>query len=391
MIIRRKFIAALVSSAFCCFAAQAKVASELSVPNIHSPEIEKQPFYPFIELKGSALQRGVTYGQSAAEQIDRNIKFYASVFQSSAGIDWEKAKSLAAKFLPVIQKYSPESIEEMKGIAQGSGKSFEDILTLNCRSEVLFANSDACTCIMVPAELGEGGNVFMGQTWDWLAKARSNSVILKVEQEGRPEILMVCEAGLVGGKGLNSEGLGVCLNAASVGKGKIGMPLHLMMRNILNSSLPTEALKAVSAVPRAGSGVFNIASRSNYEMQVEFSPDAFDVIMSKGEALVHTNHYLSALIAPKDVAKSFISSTYTRLNGVQRQLSKMKGPIGMKGLFRLLSDHELYPESVCYHEDPRQSGERYCTVYAMVMDVTSGILWISAGYPCEGKISEYRL
>ena len=152
MIIRRKFIAALVSSALCGFAAQAKVASELSVPNIHSPEIEKQPFYPFIELKGSALQRGVTYGQSAAEQIDRNIKFYASVFQSSAGIDWEKAKSLAAKFLPVIQKYSPESIEEMKGIAQGSGKSFEDILTLNCRSEVLFANSDACTCIMVPAE-----------------------------------------------------------------------------------------------------------------------------------------------------------------------------------------------------------------------------------------------
>lgn len=391
MIIRRKFIAALVSGIFCGFAARAKVVSELQVPKIHSPEIEKQPFYPFIELKGSARQRGVTYGRNAAEQIDRNIKFYASVFQSSAGIDWEKAKSLAEKFMPVIQKYSPESIEEMKGIAHGSGKSFEDILTLNCRSEVLFANSDACTCIMVPAELGEDGNVFMGQTWDWFAKARSNSVILKVEQQGAPTILMVCEAGLVGGKGLNSEGLGVCLNAASVGKGKIGMPLHLMMRNILNSSLPTEALKAVSAVPRAGSGVFNIASRSNYEMQVEFSPDAFDVIMGHGEALVHTNHYLSALIAPKDAAKSFIPSTYTRLNGVQRQLSGMKGPIGMKRLFRLLSDHELYPESVCYHEDPRLSGERYCTVYAMVMDVCSGILWISAGYPCEGKISEYRL
>mgnify|MGYP001100510484 FL=1 len=69
----------------------------------------------------------------------------------------------------------------------------------------------------------------------------------------------------------------------------------------------------------------------------------------------------------------------------------MKGPIGMKGLFRLLSDRELYPESVCYHEDPRLTGDRYCTVYAIVMDVSSGILWISTGYPCEGKISEYRL
>ena len=279
----------------------------------------------------------------------------------------------------------------MTGIAEGAGRSFEDILTLNCRSEVLFAKADACSCIIIPEGRGKNGHVFMGQTWDWMASARQNSVVLKVHQEGEPSILMICEAGMVGGKGLNSEGISICLNATSVGKGKIGVPLHLMMRKVLDSSLATEAIKAVSMLPRAGSGAFNIATRSGFEMVIEFSPDQFDVIMSQGEPLIHTNHYLSPLIAPQDKAKSFIPSTFTRYNTMEKWLKKHGGRIGEKEIFKLLSNHDNYPESICYHEDPRISGERYCSVYAMVMDVTAGKLWVTDGYPCEGKVSEYRL
>lgn len=104
---------------------------------------------------------------------------------------------------------------------------------------------------------------------------------------------------MVGGKGLNSEGISICLNATSVGKGKIGVPLHLMMRKVLDSSLATEAIKAVSMLPRAGSGAFNIATRSGFEMVIEFSPDQFDVIMSQGgtfnpyESLSFSSHRTS--------------------------------------------------------------------------------------------------
>ena len=129
---------------------------------------------------------------------------------------------------------------------------------------------------------------------------------------------------MVGGKGLNSEGISICLNATSVGKGKIGVPLHLMMRKVLDSSLATEAIKAVSMLPRAGSGAFNIATRSGFEMVIEFSPDQFDVIMSQGEPLIHTNHYLSPLIAPQDKAKSFIPSTFTRYNNYGKMVEETR-------------------------------------------------------------------
>ena len=67
-------------------------------------------------------------------------------------------------------------------------------------------------------------------------------------------------------------------------------------------------------------------------------------------------------------------------------------PPFVQRFLNLLSNHNNYPESICYHEDPRiTEGERYCSVYAMVMDVTAGKLWVTDGYPCEGKVSEYQL
>lgn len=388
---RRQLILGISSGLLVSQGVRAKTVSDLVVPKERKLQLNAKPYYQLIEIKGTAFERGKRYGSSASGAIKRNIDFYSSAFEKSANIDWPQAQKLAMKFLPVIEKYCPSYVEEMKGIAEGAGRSFEDILTLNCRSEVLFAKADACSCIIIPEGRGKNGHVFMGQTWDWMASARQNSVVLKVHQEGEPSILMICEAGMVGGKGLNSEGISICLNATSVGKGKIGVPLHLMMRKVLDSSLATEAIKAVSMLPRAGSGAFNIATRSGFEMVIEFSPDQFDVIMSQGEPLIHTNHYLSPLIAPQDKAKSFIPSTFTRYNTMEKWLKKHGGRIGEKEIFKLLSNHDNYPESICYHEDPRINGERYCSVYAMVMDVTVGKLWVTDGYSCEGKVSEYRL
>ena len=52
--------------------------------------------------------------------------------------------------------YRPDLIDEMKGIAEGAGVPFDVILTLNCRSEVMFAKSEApadeCSVIGVPQE-----------------------------------------------------------------------------------------------------------------------------------------------------------------------------------------------------------------------------------------------
>ena len=128
--------------------------------------------FPIIEVSGPALQRGIQYGRQARERIEKARVFYAGMFLHNAGLDWEKAKNCARLFEPSIQSYCPELIEEMRGIAQGAGCSYEDILAINCRSEILFALPDGCTCFGALPEQSENHQTLLGQNWDWLAGSR---------------------------------------------------------------------------------------------------------------------------------------------------------------------------------------------------------------------------
>lgn len=349
------------------------------------------PHYPVIHLSGSAAERGLAYGSIAKTRIAGTISLYRSLFQAH-GIDWDMARKTALRFAPAIEEHYPDGLEEMQGIASGSGLDFEDILAINCRSEILFAMPDGCSCVGVLPEMSASGHTLLGQTWDWLAPARSFIVILEVEQPGLPTILMAAEAGIIGGKGLNSCGIGVCLNATSIGRGAIGVPLHVMYRQILNSSLISNALDQVARSKRAGSGTFSIGSAEGFLMSVEFTPDNFDVIMPVDRPLVHTNHYLSPLFLAQDTFKKDLTDTFIRLNRLQRLSAAHKKPFTEETLLSFFRDHANYPDSVCSHEDPCDpAGCALCTVYAMTMDLDARQLALTCGAPCEGAVERWTL
>lgn len=56
-------------------------------------------------------------------------------------------------------------------------------------------------------------------------------ILLEIDQTPRPNILMATEAGIVGKIGLNSEGLGVCLNLLGPEHNTMrGVPIHIILR-----------------------------------------------------------------------------------------------------------------------------------------------------------------
>lgn len=56
-------------------------------------------------------------------------------------------------------------------------------------------------------------------------------VMMKIRQKnGKPDIFMVTEAGIIGKTGFNSAGICLYLNALSTNQAPKGLPLHLAMR-----------------------------------------------------------------------------------------------------------------------------------------------------------------
>lgn len=352
--------------------------------------------YQYIELKGSAYERGVTYGQQAKEKILRSLNFYRELFLVQNHLQWETARSFAVSYIPSIKEVYSDGLEEIRGIADGAGVSFEDILTLNCRSEVIYAQPepDACTAFGCTPELSANQHTWLAQTWDWKQPATETIVVLKITQPPQPTIILFTEAGIIGGKGLNECGIGVTLNALGAGKGQVGVPLHLIYRMILNSTRASQAAECITGTHRAGSGCFNIASAEGFAFSAEFTAHRYGLIFADDKnPICHTNHYLSTgLKGIDEVAPRKQPNTYFRLNSLERSAHKYVGKYDQTVIHQMLSDHHGHPDAVCRHGDEHLPAiARSMTIYAIVMDLDDRCIWFYPGLPCEEKPVVYQI
>jgi isopenicillin-N N-acyltransferase-like protein len=340
--------------------------------------------FQHIRVDGTPYLRGKQYGSAASEKIGLCLRLYRELFEAYASLRWEEATAKALLFEPFIREYLPEAAEEMRGLAEGAGADYLDILALNCRSELMFALPDGCTSAVIPPAASADGKPYLAQTWDWLKPAQDRCVVLELHQEPLPTLLMVCEAGFIGGKGVNGAGLGCGLNALGIGRGRLGVPLHVLYRGIMNSVKISDAIEAVSGAARAGCGNFLIGAAEGLVMHLEFTPENFDVRMAGKQALAHANHYLSPLFMGQDTLKGMFPCSFPRLHRMGARLDEEQGRLSRELLLDILADHVNFPDSVCSHEDPRDARwSRYCTVYGLFIDLAGRALWVSQGNPCE--------
>lgn len=347
-----------------------------------------------IILEGTPKERGLQYGKAAKDKIGKSIALYRQLFKAYANMEWDACKRRAETFLPGIEDYFQPAISEMEGIAEGAGLSFEDILTLNCRSEMMFntAQIEGCTSMGLTSEVTADGKPYIAQTWDWMEPAREISLVLEIRQNPLPTILSVVEAGMIGGKGLNSAGLGVCLNALSCAESGTGVPLHLLYRGILNAWKLPDAIEAVVKPPRAGTGNFMIGSDSDQVLFIEYMPKDYDIMYAEEGWLAHANHYLSPLFAAKDRMKMLSYDTFTRLGRTRKLIRQHLGTLDIDRIRHILSDHLNHPDGVCSHPDPHDPEmHRMCTVYGAVMDMTERTLYVSNSFMCQGDLYPFVL
>jgi isopenicillin-N N-acyltransferase-like protein len=214
---------------------------------------------PFIEVTGTPYERGVTHGQEARTQIEGGLELYRELFAYFGGLSWDAALTAADQYRSVIESVDPGVYAEIVGIADGSGQPVEEVMALNCRSELLwrdesFASSSAameCTSFGASVDCDGDNRVFIGQNWDWLAEARDTTIILGIRLEPLPAALLLTEAGMIGRLGMNSAGVGLATNTLISRRPSVGVPYNVLLRGILNQRSSQEALEFVTSSSRA--------------------------------------------------------------------------------------------------------------------------------------------
>jgi isopenicillin-N N-acyltransferase-like protein len=338
-----------------------------------------------IEIEGQALERGRHYGARASAAIRQNVADYLRLIEYHAGLDRQAALEAARDYEPILERHTPELLEEMRGIAQGAGVDLVEVLLINARSELMGSFRVAeCTALAAAPETTTGGKVLLGQNWDWYTAVEAEPILLHVRQPGKPEILTLVEAGQVAKIGMNSAGLGLCLNFLEHEDRGQGLPIHAILRRMLECAALGEAVHEAYRFPRAGAANVLLAHAEGELLDLELTATDADFIYADEGWLVHANHFESPRLRGGDTGLATSMSTLARAARARRLLAAARGQISVDGLQTILADHAYGSYAICRHAEPGEAPLlRTATRASAIMDLAGGTLHLAPGQPCQ--------
>jgi isopenicillin-N N-acyltransferase like protein len=352
-----------------------------------------EPF-PVYDVAGSARDCGVAHGELASERVARTIEIYLSAFTQQTKLTLEQVRARARDYASAIEEADPEIVQEIEGIATGSRQRFEDVVAVNCRTELLYGSSGGnraateCTTIVALPEATRDRAILVGKNWDWRNPCVDAVAVLRVRQTGKPAVTMVLEAGMVGRDGFNEEGIVVCGNllVSHEDRGKVGVPIPILRRRILHSAHYYEAIERLVRAPRGASGNYLIGHRDGVAINFETSPESVFPLYPERGLLTHSNHFQSPTAHTNRVAKFYTGDSLYRDFRARQLLEPRIGDITVDDLRNTLRDHFGYPRAICRHPHDYPGNPETMTIASLIFDPVHAVLHVAAGQPC---CSEY--
>jgi isopenicillin-N N-acyltransferase-like protein len=322
-----------------------------------------------LHVKGSPHEIGRQHGAAFRAKIQDNVGVYLDLFRYYGKLDRDGVRARARGFIPIIEDFDADLMDEIRGIADGADCALEEIVALNSRTELMFKDGGSnfrhgeCTAMAAMPEATADGHMLLGQNWDWMTRIQDNCVVLDIEQTGKPRVLTFTEAGFVGKFGMNEAGLGLCANLLVGAESRPGVQFHLFCRGILNSPTLSEAI------------------------DVEASPNGADYLYDPSGILTHTNHF-EGRFAGEDQGRKHVPDTVVRYCRSGKLMKRQAGEVTTETFRTILADHANHPNSICRHpvEDAPEL-EHMQSNASLVMDLTEKTLDIAYGNPCR---AEYR-
>jgi len=324
-----------------------------------------------VEVEGDSYQIGLQHGLKLRNSIQVTIQNYKKLFR----LPEEKIFYYATHFENLIKEFDQSYANEIEGIAEGALVDKRWIYALNSRTEImdnslLPMNDQECSTIFF------SDNKILGQNWDWYRDFESLATIIKIKRKEKgkifPEILMMTEPGIIGKIGMNSNGIGCCLNKIVLNTKieHLGLPVHIRLRAALDSnSIQEFETKTISWWSGTASAIF-IGSSDGQSLHLEFAGEKFFQERRKSpsmEKLFRTNHYLLSFGTQVNEIKRINSlERYENLQRYNLLNEKKSGSVEM--IKEILLDKSEGEKAICrdYKNDPHGEIGTLCSI---IMDL----------------------
>jgi isopenicillin-N N-acyltransferase-like protein len=333
-----------------------------------------------------ARDRGLAFGRAHPEAIHGTVVAYERLFREVHGLEASDVSAFGDQVAGRLSDLWPETVEEIAGIAAGAGIDETTLVAINARTELLAgAAPPECSAIGVLPERS-GGTTLLAQNWDWHPDVRRSLMVWTIEEPDGRWLTTMTEAGILAKIGMNSRGVGLCLNilGTSLDGGACGTPVHVLMRLVLQRC---DDLSGVEALLRgaelSASSSFNVGTPGALA-SFEVSPAAVERVDAVDGVLLHTNHFLRPPAGATDLYRRDWPDTQARLDELERRVRRAPGRLGADAVKDALRSHEAGQIAVCCHDaDNERYADRQESLVSGCLHLEDLRFELADGAPCR--------
>jgi isopenicillin-N N-acyltransferase like protein len=343
-------------------------------------------------LRGTPYEQGVQLGRGAAHLIAANVRAARQLSERVAGgIDLAAYESMTRRNAAWVERTFPELLDELHGVAEGSGVDYADLLHLNLNTDVAYARAYAmvldCTQVLATGAATSDGKTYIGKTRD-LSQGPTGHVLLHREYDDgtyRNEFQTAGQMTLP--VGMNHAGVAMATSGQWSERVVVDLSRADAAWHIANlqpvfryASSTDEAVQMIREQPRVA-GMQVMLADGHKAVALEITDSDVHVFEPEDGILVRTNHYLSPALQHLVPTLDENRGSFERFDRAKEMVERRRGDIAMHDVLRILSDHSEAPvQSICRHGGD-STGQTYA---ATIMCPEDRQMWTLFGNPCEG-------
>ncbi|MFH1539837.1 MAG: C45 family peptidase [bacterium] len=377
------------------FAALAALFLADVVTSAEPGRTEKNGFH-VVTLEGSPYDMGLQQGKLFRDEIQEVYKIYLEELLYK---DWIKSIALLKgdskthknpskamlKFAKGVESYIPEEYkEEMKGIAEGAGLEYEQVLNMSVHVDYLA--TIFCSTFVASGDATADGKLIEGRNLDWakgkLKEMDRHSTIAVFKPDRGHHFVSIIYPGIVGVfTAVNDKKLTAEVNfSMSKENAETGMPILIIMRHLVqNAGTLDEAEQLLRNTGRiAGYNITVADGKTNDARLIEIASYGVGALGLTNNSLVSTNHFITEQLTGGNFDYSYTSSKPSpeRFARLKELIEKNFGKIDPEIAISMMQDDGVQVDG---------------TVQTVIFKPADDLIWVWARNREQGDFAEFNV
>ena len=331
------------------------------------------------KTSGTYYEMGLQTGKILKKEMDR-IPDFPPKFS-------EEKIELGMNYEREVGKHAPELLEELRGMADGSGIDYGVLATHEFSP---YRNQPSCTVMAISGVHTQRGLPILARNHEWIEEDGEFLSLHHTKPDGRIGSLGFTFLGsnLSRYGGMNEMGLALSSAAASFRYSGPGVMLNVATRWILDNCGTTEEAAAfLMKIPKVWGIAYLIIDKNNTIAKVEahrektkttYFEDGFEIItllFDSPEMKIY-NEYVGNILDLHEARKKFIP----------RWFDQNKGKINYDLIIDALKNHD---HKMCNHFYDGKNHHGIC--WSWIVTIGESDALVCAGPPCKNEFKKYNI